>query len=244
MFEVSRGLIDLDMSFSSTVENIDRVDEEAMRFLARMGIEAEVFCIRLAVREGLLNAVNHGCGGDPHKTIKCGMRLKDNAVFIEINDGGCGFDWAAYMGKEMTTFTSDSGRGLAIMRKYCTDIEYNTKGSRLFLRKEIGDRKVCANRVRKQGDIVVIKPGQDIVASMAEEFRREIEPLLKECPSVVVIDLAGVEMVDSAGIGVLLSARTCANDSGSKLIVINASEDVYGVFKAIGLDQLFNLLSA
>lgn len=244
MFEVTRGLIDLDMSFSSTVDNIDRVDEEAIKFLARMGIEAEVFCIRLAVREGLLNAVKHGSCNDPHKIIKCDMRFKDNAVLIEINDGGSGFDWAAYMGKELTTFTSDSGRGLAIMRKYCTDIKYNTKGSRLFLRKEIGDRKICASRARKQGDIVVIKPGQDIVASMAEEFRCEIDPLLKDCPSVVIIDLSDVEMVDSAGINVLLATRSCANDSSSKLIVINASENVCGVFRAIGLDQLFALVHA
>lgn len=244
MFKVTRGLIDLDMTFSSTVDNIDRVDEEAIKFLARMGIESEAFSIRLAVREGLLNAVNHGCGGDPHKIIKCDMRLKDNSIFIEIVDEGRGFDWAAFMEKDLTTFSSDSGRGLAIMRKYCTDIEYNAKGSRLFLRKEIGDRKVFASRVSKQGDIVVIKPGQDIVASMAEEFRREIEPLFKDCPSVVVINLEGVEMVDSAGIGVLLSARYCAIDSGSKLIVINASEDVSGVFNAIGLNQLFNIVNS
>ena len=156
MFEVSHGLMDLDMSFSSTVDNIDRVDEEAIKFLVRMGIEAEEFGIRLAVREGLLNAINHGCCGDPNKIIKCDMRLKDNSIFIEIDDGGFGFKWAAYMGKELSTFTSDSGRGLHIMRKYCTDIKFNAKGSRLFLRKEIGDRKVFASRFSKQGDIVVI----------------------------------------------------------------------------------------
>ena len=244
MFEVNRGQVEIDMSFSSTFENIDRVDEEAIKFLDRMGIDAETFCIRLAVREGLLNAVIHGCDSDPHKIIDCNIQFKDNAIFIEIDDRGSGFDWTDYMGKDLTTFTSDSGRGLAIMRKYCTDVEYNTKGNRLILRKEIGDRKVCKNRVRKQGDIVVIKPEQDIVASMAEEFRHDIEPLMKECPSVVIIDLSGVEMVDSAGLSVLLSVRTCANDSNSKLIVINASEDVFGVFKAIGLDQLFNLINA
>ena len=51
-------------------------------------------------------------------------------------------------------------------------------------------------------------------------------------------------MVDSTGIDVLLSARSCANDSGSKLIVINVSEDVCGVFGAIGLDQLFSLVNS
>jgi anti-anti-sigma factor len=60
----------------------------------------------------------------------------------------------------------------------------------------------------------------------------------------VVIDLTGVEMVDSAGLSALIDVRYCVNNSSSKLIVINASEDVCGVFKAIGLDRIFTVVRA
>lgn len=130
------------------------------------------------------------------------------------------------------------------MMNYCTDIEYNAKGNILFLRKEIGERNVPASRIRKQGNVAVVKPGQDVVASMAEAFSNEIQPLLRDCPDVVVIDLADVEMVDSAGLGVLIDVHDGLNNSDSKLIVINASEDVYGVFRAIRLDQMFTVVSA
>ena len=243
MFNVTRGLMDLDISLSSTFDNIDRVDEEAIKFLARKGIKEEAFSIRLAVRESLLNAVIHGCSGDPNKIIKCDIRFKDNAVLIEIDDGGNGFDWTAFMKKDLTTFPSDSGRGLIIMRKYCTDIEFNAKGSKVFLRKKIGDKIKHVKWVRRQRDIIIIKPEQDIVASIAEELRGAIEPQFKDCPSVVIIDFAGVDMVDSAGISVLLSVRFCANDSGSKLIVINASENICGVFNAVGLNKIFDLVN-
>ena len=36
MFNVTRGLMDLDISLSSTFDNIDRVDEEAIKFLDRV----------------------------------------------------------------------------------------------------------------------------------------------------------------------------------------------------------------
>lgn len=109
MLEVSRRATGFDISFSATPENIDRADEETKGFLWRMGLETETFAIRLAVREGLLNALQHGSSGDPNKIIKHGLRLEDNFVIIEIEDEGGGFDWSGYMGKK-AALTSDSGR--------------------------------------------------------------------------------------------------------------------------------------
>lgn len=242
MLEISRKTNGFDISFSATLENIDRADEETKVFLWDMGLEAVTFAIRLAVREGLLNAVQHGSSGDSNKIIKQRLRLEDNFVVIKIEDEGGGFDWSDYMGKK-TALTSDSGRGLIIMKNYCSEIEYNAKGNILLLRKEIGERNVPAIRIRKQGNVAVVKPKEDIVASMAKAFKNAIQLLLKECPEVVVIDLTDVEMVDSAGLGVTIDAHECLNKLHSKLIVINASEDVHGVFRATGLDQVFTVVS-
>jgi anti-sigma regulatory factor (Ser/Thr protein kinase) len=98
MLEVSRRANSFDISFSATLENIDRANEETKGFLWRMGLETETFAIRLAVREGLLNALQHGSSGDPNKIIKHRLRLEDNFVIIEIEDEGGGFDWSGYMG--------------------------------------------------------------------------------------------------------------------------------------------------
>ena len=184
MLEVSRRANGIDISFSATVENIDRADEETKRFLWKMGLETETFAIRLSVREGLLNALQHGSSSDPRKIIKYWLRLEDKLLIIEIEDEGRGFDWSAYMEKR-AALTSGSSRGLVIMRKYCTHIEYNAKGNRLFLRKEIGERKLPASRIRKQVNAAVIRQGQNVVASMPEAFRNEVGPLLKDCPDVI-----------------------------------------------------------
>jgi anti-anti-sigma factor len=88
----------------------------------------------------------------------------------------------------------------------------------------------------------VIKPGKDIVASMAADFRQD---LLKEVAGGVknlVVDLDGVEMVDSVGIGVLVAAYNSISKNGGHMAVSNVSEDIYNLFRTMRLDQHFEVI--
>jgi len=51
--------------------------------------------------------------------------------------------------------------------------------------------------IAKDGDQAIVKPGTDVVASMAQGFRNELRSLVEEGLKELVIDLAGVEMIDS-----------------------------------------------
>ena len=53
----------------------------------------------------------------------------------------------------------------------------------------------------------LIAPGRDIVASYAQELRRNLWSLIEEGVTDVTIDLAGVQMIDSIGLGVLIAAH-------------------------------------
>lgn len=94
----------------------------------------------------------------------------------------------------------------------------------------------------KEGDKIIVKPGQDVVATMAEEFRNELKILVDKSPKELVIDLAGVEMVDSVGIGVLIATHNSVSKAGGKVIVINVSKNIYGLFKTMRLDQHFKVI--
>ena len=56
----------------------------------------------------------------------------------------------------------------------------------------------------KQQKQTLIAPGRDIVASYAQELRRNLWSLIEEGVTDVTIDLAGVQMIDSIGLGVLI----------------------------------------
>ena len=96
----------------------------------------------------------------------------------------------------------------------------------------------------EKSDEKVIKPGRDIVASMAADFRQD---LLKEVESGVkrlVVDLDDVEMVDSVGIGVLVAAHNSLSKNGGQMAVSNVSQDIFNLFKVMRLDQHFEVIPA
>ncbi|OGQ92689.1 MAG: anti-anti-sigma factor [Deltaproteobacteria bacterium RIFOXYC2_FULL_48_10] len=97
------------------------------------------------------------------------------------------------------------------------------------------------SEIINQGDQTIVKPGMDIVASMAEGFRNELLSVINDSSAELVIDLAGVEMVDSVGIGVIIAAHNTLNQSGRKLKVINVTKDVYGLFTTMRLNRRFTV---
>ena len=98
--------------------------------------------------------------------------------------------------------------------------------------------------ITRDGQRVIVKPGTDIVASMANEFRAELNSLIQESPQELEIDLAGVEMVDSVGIGVIIATHNSLDQKGGKLKVVNIAEDIYGLFSTMRLDRHFTVVKS
>ncbi len=97
------------------------------------------------------------------------------------------------------------------------------------------------SEIVNQGDQSIIKPGTDVVASMAEDFKTDLLSVINASTADVVIDLDGVEMVDSVGIGVIIAAHNTLNQAGRKLKVINVAKDVYGLFTTMRLNRRFTV---
>lgn len=97
------------------------------------------------------------------------------------------------------------------------------------------------SEIFNQGDQTVIKPGMDVVASMAEDFKNELLLAIDESQGDIVIDLEGSEMVDSVGIGVIIAAHNTLNQAGRQLKVINVNKDVYGLFTTMRLNRRFTV---
>ncbi len=97
------------------------------------------------------------------------------------------------------------------------------------------------SEIEKKPDQIIVTPGKDIVASMANEFRSELHALVQESPQELVIDLAGVEMVDSVGIGVLIATHNSLSKAGCKLKVLNVSDEIFRLFNTMRLDRHFTV---
>ncbi len=87
----------------------------------------------------------------------------------------------------------------------------------------------------------IIRPGTDVVASMAEAFKSELLSAITASDGLVIIDLKGVEMIDSVGIGVILASHNTLNQANRKLKVIHVTKDVYGLFTTMRLNRRFTV---
>jgi serine/threonine-protein kinase RsbW len=106
--------------------------------LARNGWpRREIFRVRLAVEEALVNAIKHGNRQDPTKRLHVGFCLSGDRVRIEIVDEGQGFDPATLPDcTDSEHLDEPRGRGVMLMRNLMSRVEFNVTGNRVTLEKE------------------------------------------------------------------------------------------------------------
>ena len=92
--------------------------------------------------------------------------------------------------------------------------------------------------------VKTVTPGKDIDTSMAEEFSAELLAFVEDGVKELTVDLDGVEVLDSVGLGVLIAAHNSLQKDDGVFTVINASEDIYKLFKVMRLDQHFEISMA
>ena len=91
----------------------------------------------------------------------------------------------------------------------------------------------------KVGDVtVVVLPGEQLDASNAKEFKRDIAPLL-EPRGKVVFDLAELRFVDSSGLGAILSSLRQLNASGGDLRLCGMTKPVRALFELVRMNRIF-----
>ncbi len=101
----------------------------------------EVFSIKLALEEALVNAIKHGNQMDRGKKVR--VHYRASAVFFEVRvtDEGCGFDPGDVPDPTaVENLERTCGRGLMLMRHYMDEVVYNAVGNSVIMSKVLGRR--------------------------------------------------------------------------------------------------------
>ena len=91
--------------------------------------------------------------------------------------------------------------------------------------------------VTREENMTTIAPGRDVVSSMVAEFKQELAELLAENSSVLRLDMTGVELVDSMGIGVIIATHNSMKKRGGKLLVSHVSENIFKLFQSMQIGR-------
>lgn len=126
-----------DIEFSSEVElpndtsEVPRIQEAIVRHLKDHKFsEKEIFGIKLALEEALVNAMKHGNQYDRTKKVRIAYQVNCDAFYVRICDEGAGFDPAEVPDPTLEENLERScGRGLMLMRYYMNAVHYLERGN-------------------------------------------------------------------------------------------------------------------
>ena len=139
---------------------ISTVSEGLERMLKERGWnEEQVIAVDLAVREGLANAIRHGCGNDPSKQVQCCVTFEDTGeVVVVIRDPGPGFDAGAVPNPmEPANMMKSSGRGVYLINQLMDEVGFRDGGREMEMRK-------------RRDSMPVPRPGTSDPADLEDRF--------------------------------------------------------------------------
>lgn len=104
----------------------------------------DLFHVRMASEEALVNAIEHGNKRNPAKFIDVDFRVSPEACYLQITDEGEGFCRA-----ELKDCTADEsidkprGRGVWLIEQLMSEAVYNARGNQLTMLRKRNDPRLA-----------------------------------------------------------------------------------------------------
>jgi len=114
-----------------------RVQEHIEQLLTNSPcLDRELFSIKLALEEALVNAIKHGNQYDRNKKVEIAYQVLTDRFVISITDEGEGFDPADVPDPTaVENLERPCGRGLMLIKHYMTEVNYNDRGNSVTMAK-------------------------------------------------------------------------------------------------------------
>ena len=115
-----------ELSLPSRIETVAAAAAAVAEFIGRFGVSDDAaFCIDMAVREAVTNAVLHGNRQDENKTVDIVLKSSPDAVEISVHDQGPGFNPEDVPDPTANeNILKTSGRGIFFMRTFMDEVDW------------------------------------------------------------------------------------------------------------------------
>lgn len=98
--------------------------------------EKEQFAVRLSLEEAIVNAIKHGNGDDPCKSVTISFQVTPQQVTARVEDEGPGFNPHRIPDPlAPENLERPGGRGVFLMRHYMTSVYFNERGNCVIMSK-------------------------------------------------------------------------------------------------------------
>jgi len=95
---------------------------------------------------------------------------------------------------------------------------------------------------RKKGDVVILDlAGNLTLGTPQQSFKDTVADLTARKQTNIIVNLQGVEFMDSSGVGALVKSFTTISKNGGKLKLLQAGKFIQHTLKLTGLLGIFEL---
>ncbi len=204
--------------------------------------------LQLALNEAFCNIVIHGYGRQTSGKIAISSRLLSDGILFELTDQGKSFDPKAI---EEPNLAGDKcfGFGVYIIKQVSDRVTYIPKRgdggvNRLQIMKRFnlsrGPMKVLHEV--KDNVLLVGMEGQNLDAKESPVFKDTISTLIVDHDiNKVVMDLKGIEFIDSSGLGSILSILRLLHRQGGDLKIAGLTKSVRAMFELVCMHKIFEI---
>ena len=119
----------------SEIESIKKVSSEILNSLSQYGVDEDrLFDIRLCTEEVVRNAIVHGNLLNKDLVVKVNYWVEDDALNIEVEDEGAGFDHEKVPDPTQDdNLVKEGGRGVYLVHHFMDEVTFNEKGNKVRL---------------------------------------------------------------------------------------------------------------
>ncbi len=97
-------------------------------------------------------------------------------------------------------------------------------------------------KTRESGDVRILEPhGKLVLGEPVDMLGKAVKAMIDEGHTKMVINLKGVEYVDSAGIGELVAAKKRAVEKKGDVKLLMPNQTVYNVLSMLSLHLIFEI---
>jgi anti-sigma B factor antagonist len=75
----------------------------------------------------------------------------------------------------------------------------------------------------------------------APQLGEEIDRLVVDKPKLVIVDLSGLDLIDSSGVAALVKLYKGVRASGGNVTISGVRDQPLAIFKLLRMDKVFNL---
>ncbi|HZT82047.1 MAG TPA: ATP-binding protein [Gemmataceae bacterium] len=132
-----RDAVSMELTIPSDPAEGRRVQEDIERHLRACHFgDHDIFSIKLALEEALVNAIKHGNQMDRSKKVRISYSVRPDRFDVCVTDEGRGFDPSDVPDPTAPeNLERPCGRGLMLMRHYMSEVAYNAPGNSVTMSK-------------------------------------------------------------------------------------------------------------